>query len=363
MVALLERLAREADPTRNLYLNSERTALTARELEGVTDPSTRMRGLYLLAPELLLSGDTEGALAALDELDAILERLGGTEAAKLRRDIEELEGVAYLRLGEQQNCLEHGGADSCLLPFREGGIHRNETGSRQAIAQFTRILTSRPDNVTARWLLNLAYMTLGEYPEHVPERWRIDPSRFASDAPLPRFRDRAPELGLDVVGLAGGVVVEDLDRDGDLDIICSSWGIRDPLRVFRNDGGRFVEQPAGLDGITGGLNLVHADYDNDGLDDVLVLRGAWWGDQGRHPNSLLRNTSAGGTIAFEDVTHEAGLLSFHPTQTAAWADFDGDGWLDLAIGNESERWSYSKAMATVRSPKWRAPLASTFPTT
>ncbi|HKQ98561.1 MAG TPA: CRTAC1 family protein, partial [Candidatus Polarisedimenticolia bacterium] len=30
-----------------------------------------------------------------------------------------------------------------------------------------------------------------------------------------------------------------------------------------------------------------------------------------------------------------GLLSFHPTQTGAWSAFDGDGWLDLYIGNES----------------------------
>ena len=31
----------------------------------------------------------------------------------------------------------------------------------------------------------------------------------------------------------------------------------------------------------------------------------------------------------------AGVLSFHPTQTAVWFDLDGDGWLDLFIGNET----------------------------
>ena len=53
---------------------------------------------------------------------------------------------------------------------------------------------------------------------------------------------------------------------------------------------------------------------------------------GRFPNSLLRNNGDG---TFEDVTEEAGLLSFHPTQTGAWGDYDNDGWLDLFIGNES----------------------------
>jgi len=48
--------------------------------------------------------------------------------------------------------------------------------------------------------------------------------------------------------------------------------------------------------------------------------------------SLLRNNGDG---TFDDVTEAAGLMSLHPTQTAAWADFDSDGWLDLFVGHES----------------------------
>ena len=181
-------------------------------------------------------------------------------------------------------------------------------------------------------------MTLGDYPDRVPPASLIPPAAFDSDADIKRFVDAAPRLGLSLRGHhAGGSVMEDFDGDGLLDLMVSSVGLRDQLRLFRNNGdGTFTERTAaaGLTGEVGGLNLVHADYDNDGHPDVLVLRGGWWKKGGRFPNSLLRNNGDG---TFEDVTEEAGLLSFHPTQTAAWADYDNDGFLDLFIGNESER--------------------------
>ncbi|MFQ5768329.1 MAG: FG-GAP repeat domain-containing protein [Acidobacteriota bacterium] len=189
--------------------------------------------------------------------------------------------------------------------------------------------------MTSRWLLNIAAMMMGEYPKGVPSQWRIPVSVFAADDDLGRFKDVAPALGVDVVGLSGGSVVEDMDGDGFMDIMVSSWGERDQIRLFRNNGnGTFSDrtEAAGLLGLVGGLNMVHADYDNDGHPDVLVLRGGWLGGQGRQPNSLLHNLGDG---TFEDVTEAAGLLDFHPTQTAAWGDYDNDGWLDLYVGNET----------------------------
>lgn len=85
-------------------------------------------------------------------------------------------------------------------------------------------------------------------------------------------------------------------------------------------------------GYVGGLNAVQTDYNNDGFADIFIMRGGWFGKWGQHPNSLLKNNQDG---TFTDVTAEAGLLSFHPTQTAVWADFNNDGWLDVFIGNES----------------------------
>ncbi|PYS94017.1 MAG: hypothetical protein DMF50_12920 [Acidobacteria bacterium] len=129
--------------------------------------------------------------------------------------------------------------------------------------------------------------------------------------------------------------MEDFDGDGFLDIMASSMGLRDQLHLFHNNGdGTFTErsEAAGLTGEVGGLNIVHADYDNDGHPDVLVLRGGWMQKGGVYPKSLLRNLGDG---TFEDVTEKAGILTAHPTQTGSWADYDGDGWLDLFVGNEA----------------------------
>src|SRR3954465_5636455 len=63
------------------------------------------------------------------------------------------------------------------------------------------------------------------------------------------------------------------------------------------------------------------------------MRGGWLRDGfGNQPSSLLKNNGNG---TFTDVTIAAGLKFMHPTQTATWADFNNDGWLDVFIGNET----------------------------
>src|SRR5215831_17053550 len=66
--------------------------------------------------------------------------------------------------------------------------------------------------------------------------------------------DVAPALGLNVTGHAGGVVMEDFDGDGLLDLMISSSGPLDQLRFLHNNGdGTFTERTreAGLLGETG----------------------------------------------------------------------------------------------------------------
>ena len=73
--------------------------------------------------------------------------------------------MTALRRGETDNCIMCRGEKSCILPFAPAAVHTNPTGSRLAIRHFTEYLEQFPDDLEVRWLLNLAHMTLGEYPD------------------------------------------------------------------------------------------------------------------------------------------------------------------------------------------------------
>ncbi|MBS1914008.1 MAG: CRTAC1 family protein [Bacteroidetes bacterium] len=324
MVALLKENAIKYNDGHNALANTARVKF----FEDLVQHAPENK--RLLYQEMLFAGMTERAIEGIKNMLAN-PRLNPGEKPKLM----DLLGIAYLRLGEQENCVANHTAQSCLMPIEAGGYHTIQRGSRSAIDVYKAILAEHPDDIKSRWLLNIAYMTLGEYPEKVPPQYVIPEKVFKSDYPLPRFHDIAPDVGLDVMNLAGGCCMEDFDNDGDLDLLVSSWGVNDQIQYFRNNGdGTFTEQTkeAGLEGITGGINMFHADYNNDGFADVFVARGAWMGTYGNQPSSLLKNNGDG---TFTDVTIESGLLGFRPTEAVAWGDFDNDGWLDIFIGCET----------------------------
>ncbi len=291
---LAEHAARnERDPDQ--FSNAERLELRLAQ-EPPAEPAARWDYDRSIALDLLYSGRT---LEAVPRLKELWDR-AGTAPRGLPPDflpgLHERLAIGYLRLGEEQNCIHHHGTESCLLPIQGTGIHSEQRGSRAAIREYAAILRANPADLTSRWLMNVAYMTVGEYPGGVPAEWLIPPRVFESDHDIEKFWDVARRAGADVSGHAGGAILDDFDGDGYLDLFLSSMGLRDPLTFLHNRGdGTFEDRSAamGLAGITGGLNAVHADYDNDGDLDVFVLRGAWLGEHGRLPDSLLRNRGDG----------------------------------------------------------------------
>lgn len=312
--------------TRLIYLDS---------LLGVHAPGYSAFDAQLLKANILLKLGREKD--ALDLLNALLIAMRPGQNGPQEIRVKSLLALTYIRMGERNNCIGNHSAESCIMPIRNKGVYVDPSATNRAIELYQDLLRLDSGDLDSRWLLNIAYMTIGAYPDGVPALWKIpglDTEGTRADV-LP-FKDIAAEV--EIAGtrsMAGGSLVEDFDRDGYLDIVTSSWGLDEPMHYFHNNGdGSFTDlsQSSGLGAIKGGLNIIQADYNNDGYTDILVLRGAWFREYGKQPNTLLRNNGDG---TFTDVTVESGLLSFHPTQTAVWADFNNDGWLDLFIGNET----------------------------
>lgn len=246
----------------------------------------------------------------------------------------ELIAISYLRKGEQENCILGHNGNSCLMPIRGSGIYELQDDTRQAITIYEKLLGMRPSDWRYRWLLNVGYQTIGEYPREVPQQWLIQSALLEDYEPADNFKNIGPSLGLSEISRAGGAVIDDFNNDGLMDMMLSDM-YRGDLKLYINEGNNGFSDhtvEAGLKGQIGVFNMVQLDYNNDGHLDVLAVRGAWRSILGMHPNSLLRNNGDG---SFTDVTVDSGILSYNPTSTAVCADFNGDGWVDFYLGNES----------------------------
>jgi len=159
--------------------------------------------------------------------------------------------------------------------------------------------------------------------------------------------DEQPQLRIST--RATGVLFADLDNDGDLDLYVGSMPADaqsklagrtgHPLAgcsMFRNDGGgRFKDVTEGNGACPeafGGRSATVLDYDGDGLLDLLVGEDPVPGYNGSktHGSRLFRNL---GKLQFEDASRQAGL----PDETAglgvAAADVNQDGWPDIFLAS------------------------------
>ncbi|MFM9118313.1 MAG: FG-GAP repeat domain-containing protein, partial [Planctomycetota bacterium] len=273
MLQLLQQLPLDDERDNPLYSQRllDESLAQLRSLSDSTDLAQRINLLSRIGDLQLIMGENRSATRHLEEALKLLRTLRGRVPATVERHALKDVAVSFLRLGEIENCVANCTCESCLLPIRPGGQHQKPEGSRRALEYLRELLQKNPDDLSARWLLNVASMTVGDYPAQVATDYLIPADVWEADGRFPRFRNEAQRMGLDVVSLSGGVIVDDFDDDGWLDVVMSDWGLRGQLRYFRNDRqGQFAEETAaaGLNGLFGGLNLLQADYDNDGDLDI-----------------------------------------------------------------------------------------------
>lgn len=145
------------------------------------------------------------------------------------------------------------------------------------------------------------------------------------------FEDVAAELGMNQPGRdeafgSVGTALTDYDNDGDLDLFVASYG---PDVLWRNNGdGTFTDVAPGtpLAGDHHSVSAAWGDYDGDGWPDLYV--DTFLSDEAEAKDYLFRNVEG----VFEEVT-PAAFLERGASHGLAFADFDFDGDLDLALAN------------------------------
>ncbi len=154
------------------------------------------------------------------------------------------------------------------------------------------------------------------------------PVSFANvSALLGDFEHQSLTFGGD--GLAGAAWF-DFDNDGDLDLFVTN-GKGNANALFENDGkGGFtdVAEAAGVANGLGNSGVVAADIDNDGLQDLFLTGDGGIGGTGESPVKLYHNQGGG---VFTDITKASNVVGAETTLSAAFADIDNDGFLDLFI--------------------------------
>jgi ASPIC and UnbV/FG-GAP-like repeat len=352
-------LAQIADSWRHLgphFIQNINSLIAEGRVDSKDEVSMLMNKAVLFNSE----GSPIQAGKALDEARALLEKRD-YEAVKSLYTVIYCQGITALRLGETENCIECRGESSCILPIAPSARHTRPYGSRRAIGYFTEYLRRFPDDLEVRWLLNVAHMTLGEYPDKVEPAYLVKLDRFLkSEFDLGKFRDVGHLVGVNRFNQAGGAIMEDFDDDGRLDLALTSFDPTLPMAFYHNRGdGTFEDrsESAGVIDQLGGLYCVQTDYNNDGRMDIYIPRGAWVLIPMRP--TLLRND--GGT--FTDVTREAGLLDPVTSNSATWADYDNDGWLDLFVCCEvqANRLYHNKGDGTFEEVAEKAGLVGASP--
>ena len=116
MADTLETLYQNANPEDVYSLNTRRANVQAEQVYPNAPAGQQARALFLRAEELLNSGKTK---PAIEQLQVLIRSLGGENPVISTHNhrIFQRIALAFLRLGEQQNCQINHSAESCVLPL------------------------------------------------------------------------------------------------------------------------------------------------------------------------------------------------------------------------------------------------------
>jgi hypothetical protein len=169
-----------------------------------------------------------------------------------------------------------------------------------------------------------------------------------------RFTDVTEASGIDAHGYGMGVATGDYNNDGCIDLYVTSLGQN---QLFRNNcDGTFTDVSTSSHTADAGwsVSATFLDFDRDGWLDLFVGHYLNYSVEANlhcfavsgildycpphvyrpQPSKLFHNNHDG---TFTDVTAAAGMSrEFGPTLGVATADFNGDGWIDLYVANDSQ---------------------------
>ena len=204
-LAIAHRLSDGSNP---FFGSSQVLGFRAKLEEPGLEPINAMRLRTMLGHHLMRLGEIDPAVEEFEAVFALADR----HRLKLPARLLAMRALAYLRQAEVTNCIELHNRECCIFPLQGGGIHTVTGPALKAKLQYLEFLKIKPDDLEGRWLLNIAAMALGEYPEGIPERYRIPPSSFDSEVDIGRFVNIAPLLGVDTFNLCGGGIAQEFDN-------------------------------------------------------------------------------------------------------------------------------------------------------
>ena len=193
MVNMLQELNDSGDPINNYHWNKKLANLYYSQIETVPRDE-KVKYWFKYCTQLLLAGENQNCI---NEIEALLQKQNLAYENLINKSnlpLIELLALAYLRLGEYNNCQNNHNEYSCILPLKDEAYHIDKEGSQKAIEIYSQIYKKFPID-KFKWLLNLAYMTIGEHPFNVPDSYFIKyPNWEKEKKDFPKFKEIAQKI-------------------------------------------------------------------------------------------------------------------------------------------------------------------------